>query len=54
MSELLIEPILFTSAVTGVVFCKMCEAFSLLFKEIERINKIMRVNDKVCDRKVII
>ena len=54
MSELLIELILFTSAVTGVVFYKMCEALSLLFIELDRIEKVMRVNDKVCERKGMI
>jgi len=53
MSELQLELILFLSILAGISFIKMCEALALLFKELDRINKVVRINDKVCERKVI-
>ena len=50
MSELSIEPILFLSVLAGIAFHKMCEALSLLFKELDRMNKVVRINGKVCDK----
>jgi len=50
MTELSIEPILFLSVLAGIAFYKMCEALSLLFKELDRMNKVVRINDKVCDK----
>jgi|GEM_PF-3016766 len=55
MTELSIEPILFLSVLAGMAFYKMCEALNLLLKELDRMNKVVRINGKVCDkaRKVI-
>ncbi len=39
MTELPLELILFLSSLTGIAFYKMCEALSLLFKEIDRLEK---------------
>ena len=50
MSELQLELILFLSILAGIAFYKMCEALSLLFKELDRMNKVVRINDKVCDK----
>ena len=53
MSELQLELILFLSILAGIAFIKMCEALALLFKELDRMNKVVRINDKVCERKMI-
>ena len=53
MSELQLELILFLSILAGIAFYKMCEALALLFKELDRMNKVVRINDKVCERKMI-
>ena len=53
MSELQLELILFLSILAGIAFYKMCEALALLSKELDRMNKVVRINDKVCERKMI-
>ena len=53
MSELQLELILFLSILAGISFIKMCEALALLFKELDRMNKVVRINDKVCERRII-
>ena len=54
MSELQLELILFLSILAGITFYKMCEALTLLFKELNRMDKVMRINGKVRERSVML
>ena len=52
MLELAIETIMFCAWLAGLAFFKMCEALWLLFKEVDRMSKVERINEKIIGRKV--